>query len=152
MSLSEPKTPQGEDADDARIRGASPLLKSTAVILLAAAAVVLSYKRSESTRSWIESHFRFSKEKADPPAEKPADPSHQSLMRRLERVEEETRSTSRRVKILGIAHNENFSSVSEQSGVKDLIMLGHDWKMSSRPKMLEIAEEDRGFVDDNVSR
>lgn len=142
----------------ARGAGASAILTSIVVLLLATTATVFAYKKVDGVRGWFEAHFRVEKNGVEKPqadaGRKPeSDGTNQeNLIQRLERVEEEARRTSRRVKILGIAHNENFSAVSEQSGVKDLIMLGHDWKMSSAPKMLEIADEDRKFIDENVSR
>lgn len=151
---------QGKATNTATARGAgaSPLLTSIVVLLLATAGTVLAYKKVDGVRGWFEAHFRVEKDKSEKPqadaGRKPEGDgrSQESLLQRLDRIEEEARKTSRKVKILGIAHNENFSAVSEQSGVKDLIMLGHDWKMSSAPKMLEIAEEDKKFVEENVSR
>ena len=126
--------------------GVSPLLTSLVVLLVMAAGLMFAYKKVARVRDWFGSHFRVEK------IQNAADQGQESLLQKLERLEQDIKKNSRRIKILGITHNENFSAVSQQSKVRDLIMLDHDWKMSSEPRLLEIADEDMGFIKENTSR
>lgn len=119
-----------------------------AFILVLAIAFVYSYKKISGFKQWVSEHFHM--EKVQKVANEILDGNQKDdgLVGRIDKIEDELKKNSRKIGVLGISHNENFSIIGAESG-KDFIMLNHNWTMSRTPKNLNIESGDKEFIDQN---
>lgn len=117
----------------------------TIFFLLIAFCLIFSYKKVTTFKFWIKDHFKFEKIQ-NIIEEKKQD---KSLIEKINEIEEQIKKNSKKINILGISHNENFSILSKDN-TNDFIIINHDWSMSHQPKNIEIDNEDKKFIEENV--
>lgn len=128
-------------------RGNGGLL-TMAFILILAIASVYAYKKISGFKQWVSGHFHLEKIQKATNDILEGSQKDDGLIERIGKIEDELKKNSRKIGVLGITSNENFSIIGANSG-KDLIMLNHDWTMSRTPKNLKIDGEDKDFIDNN---
>lgn len=104
------------------------------------------YKKVSGFRLWVESHFKVEKNK-NHYENKEVD---KSSLERIDVIEEQLKKNSRKLNLLGISHNENFSILNKQNPNKKFILLNHDWSLDRMPENIEIPSEDKIFIDNNI--
>ena len=126
--------------------GSKKLLFSVAVLSILFS-FLLSYKTRPDFRSWVQSHFRMQEALGSkkPGAVEP-EPKKQDAPDRDETLSK----LMKKINIIGIVMNENFSILQKRDPASNFIFINHDWTLSRMPENIEIKKEDLGFVEDNV--
>lgn len=126
--------------------GSKKLLFSVAVLSLLFS-FLLFYKTRPDFRSWVQSHFRMQEALGSkkPGAVEP-EPKKQDVPDRDETLSK----LMKKINIIGIVMNENFSILQKRDPRSNFIFINHDWTLSRMPENIEIKKEDLGFVEDNV--
>jgi hypothetical protein len=126
--------------------GRKKLLLSVAVLSLLLS-FVFSYKTRSDFRSWVQSHFRMQEAlgskkpgAVEPEPKKKDEPDRDETLSKL----------IKKMNIIGIVMNENFSILQKRDPGSNFIFINHDWTLSRMPENIEIKKEDLGFVEDNV--
>ena len=119
-----------------------------AFILVLAIAFVYAYKKVPGFNQWVSGHFHFEKIQKPRNEMLESKPKDDGLTERIKNIEDELKKNSRKIGVLGIINNENFSILGDETN-KDFIMLNHDWKMSRIPKKLKIEGDDKEFIEQN---
>jgi len=127
-------------------RSGSGFLIFIVFALLIFLAALYGYKKVSGFRLWVESHFKVEKNKNYHEG-KEVDKSH---LDRIDVIEEQLKKNSKRLNLLGISHNENFSILNKQNPNKKFILLNHDWSLDRMPENIEIQSEDKIFIDNNI--
>jgi len=127
-------------------RSCSGFLIFIVFALLIFLAALYGYKKVSGFRLWVESHFKVEKNKNHHEG-KEVDKSH---LDRIDVIEEQLKKNSKRLNLLGISHNENFSILNKQNPNKKFILLNHDWSLDRMPENIEIQSEDKIFIDNNI--
>jgi hypothetical protein len=114
--------------------------------LLVFLAGLYGYKKVSGFRLWVESHFKVEKNKNHYEGKE----VDKSSLERIDVIEEQLKKNSRKLNLLGISHNENFSILNKQNPNKKFILLNHDWSLDRMPENIEIPSEDKIFIDNNI--
>jgi len=132
----------------AKLGGSKKLLLSVTFLSLLFS-FVFSYKTRPDFRSWVQSHFRMQEAlgskkpgAVEPEPKKQDSPDRDETLSKL----------MKKMNIIGIVMNENFSILQKRDPASNFIFIDHDWKLSRMPENIEIKKEDLGFVEDNTRR
>ena len=107
---------------------------------------LFAYKKVEKFKYWIQNHFKVEnisniiddKEK------------NKNFWDKIDLIEEQLKKNSRKLNLLGISHNENFSILENKNPDENFIILNHDWSLNRLPKNIEINPEDKKFIEENT--
>lgn len=132
--------------------GSKGLLLSVA-LLCTLLLVVFSYKTRPNFRSWVQSHFKIQESLVPKkPGAVDPEPKKQDKDGSVSGQDEQIKNLTKKINIMGIVTNENFSILQKKDPKAKFIFITHDWELSGTPENIEIKKEDLGFVEDNVKR
>lgn len=114
-------------------------------LLLITIGLIFSYKKISKFKFWVQDHFKVEK------IQKIIEEKKQdgSLIEKINEIEEQIKKNSKKINILGISHNENFSVLQKNSS-NDFITINHDWSLSREPKNIDVDEADKKFIEENT--
>ena len=63
----------------------------------------------------------------------------------IQKLKQEMANIAVKVRVLGVSHNNNWSSYNSRSSSNDLVFLEQDWKMNQIPPNIQKNESDTAF-------
>ncbi len=107
---------------------------------------VFAYKKIHGFKNWIGEHFKIEKIKEITQDENMSE----KIWKKIEIIEDELKKNSKKVNLLGISHNENFSQMNKNNPSANYMLLNHDWSLNRKPENIEINDDDKKFIDDST--